>query len=92
MKVCTSVSLLLAFMNLLVPEGTAWAQGRTTQQEADTVFYNGKILTVDENFTVAEALAIEIKVINIRVNNMCSCVTIQSRGVKYFNIICSSEQ
>ncbi len=58
LKVCTSVSLLLAFMNLPVPEGTVWAQGRTTQQEADTVFYNGKILTVDENFTVAEALAI----------------------------------
>ena len=30
----------------------------SAQEAADTVFYNGKVLTVDQNFSVAEAVAV----------------------------------
>ena len=30
----------------------------SAQQAADTIFHNGKVLTVDANFSVAEAVAV----------------------------------
>lgn len=39
--------------------GALWGFGGAARGEADLVLYNGKILTVDSRFSIAEALAIE---------------------------------
>ena len=39
---------------ITVSAGTVWAQG----QNADLILHNGKILTVNSNFSTAEAVAI----------------------------------
>ena len=59
-------NLPLPFLTLvmlaLLATGTGWTQGQDLPSEviayADIIFYNGKVLVVDEAFTVAEGAAI----------------------------------
>lgn len=53
--------VLLVFMMLALFPGLAYSQGDFPEEYlpyADIVVFNGKVLTVDENFTIAEALAV----------------------------------
>src|SRR5450756_129969 len=45
--------VVFASLYLAAPVGAAWAQ------TADTVLFNGKVLTVDKDFSIQQALAIE---------------------------------
>src|SRR5437588_479858 len=44
---------------LIVAAAAAWSNAASAQMLADTVLVNGKIVTVDDRFTIAEALAIK---------------------------------
>ena len=48
----------LRWLGIAVLAGGLWALQSAAQESADTVFLNGKILTVDEDFTVVQALAV----------------------------------
>ena len=48
----------LNWLRIVVLAGGLWALQSVAQESADTVFVNGKILTVDENFSVVQALAV----------------------------------
>ena len=46
------------WLNLVVLAGGLLALQTAAQESPDTVFVNGKILTVDEDFSVVQALAV----------------------------------
>ena len=48
----------LNWLRIVVLAGGLWGLQSVAQESADTVFVNGKILTVDEDFSVAQALAV----------------------------------
>ena len=48
----------LRWLGIAVLAGGLWALQSAAQESADTVFLNGKILTVDEDFSVVQALAV----------------------------------
>ena len=48
----------LKWLRIVVLASGLWALQSAAQESADTVFLNGKILTVDEDFSVAQALAV----------------------------------
>ncbi len=48
----------LNWLRIVVLAGGLWALQSVAQESADTVFVNGKILTVDEDFSVVQALAV----------------------------------
>ena len=43
---------------LIALTGAVWASPAISQESPDTIFLNGKILTVDEDFSIVEALAV----------------------------------
>ena len=47
-----------ATLSLLAALALAWPAGGASAQSADTILFNGKILTVDKDFSAQEALAI----------------------------------
>ena len=49
--------IVTAFVLLAVALG--WSKPASAQAPADIVLFNGKIVTVDDRFTIAEALAIK---------------------------------
>src|SRR5919197_6685327 len=49
--------MVTAFVFLAVALG--WSEPASAQTPADIVLFNGKIVTVDDRFTIAEALAIK---------------------------------
>ena len=49
--------IVIAFV--LVAVALAWTKPASAQAPADIVLLNGKIVTVDDRFTIAEALAIK---------------------------------
>ena len=48
----------LKWLRIAVLTGGLWALQSAAQESADTIFVNGKILTVDEDFSVVQALAV----------------------------------
>ena len=54
-----AIGLLVLFC---LASGSTWGQGQNLPAEviayADIIFYNGKVLTADEDFTIQEAVAI----------------------------------
>ena len=46
------------WFKIVVLAGGLWALQTAAQESPDTVFVNGKILTVDEDFAVVQALAV----------------------------------
>jgi predicted amidohydrolase YtcJ len=59
MKLPVKISLLSAALLLLYVVAVPFSPGDVLDPAPDTVFLNGKIVTVDKNFTVAEAVAIK---------------------------------
>src|SRR5689334_22408867 len=53
MKIRAGIATLVALAACVV-----MAPSRAAAQQADMILYNGKILTVDSNFTIAQAVAI----------------------------------
>ncbi|MDE0373964.1 MAG: hypothetical protein OXI73_15670, partial [Rhodospirillales bacterium] len=48
----------LKWLRIAVLASGLWALQSAAQDSADAVFLNGKILTVDEDFSVVQALAV----------------------------------
>jgi predicted amidohydrolase YtcJ len=57
-KAGISARRLFGLALAIVPALAAWSAGTVWAQRADTVLLNGKILTVDDRFSVREAIAI----------------------------------
>jgi predicted amidohydrolase YtcJ len=53
------MNVILRFAAALVVCAVLLASGAATAQTADTILFNGKILTVDQDFSVRQALAID---------------------------------
>jgi len=48
----------ISMLALCAALAIAWPVDHASAQSADTIFFNGKILTVDKEFSVQQALAI----------------------------------